>query len=212
MTSKPGGFPIWEEKTTGVTSASVEVELTPEELVDCFVYQALHRAPLRRVRWRSIVRLLPSSLLLYGSLAIAIALFERPDDPHFKTPLVVALLYWAFVAAMAIAGMCLRKDHGRRALRANYRVLARDPSYRRLLGPYRLHLSPEGVRQSSAGIESHVQWSWVENIFADSRVLYVSIGAAGTFIAPRRAFPDEQSYWGFVRLARTYREGAKSSA
>ena len=199
------GFPLWDYAPTALPLTTIEYELRADELLEYYVWASSKSPALRRLRRRVTVRQLVGLLILF--LALITIVLETAQVRG------AAIYLYAYAEA---TGMCLlitliglTAGHGERAMRRTYATLVTHPSYRILLGPRRVQLLPDAYVETSARGESRIVWSAIQRIDVDPRFMFVDLGAAGSFIIPRRVFPDEQAYWEFVRLARETHEAAR---
>ena len=208
MSGAPRGFPMFEDTSTRTDMAAVEFQLQRDDLVDGYVHLVLNSPRMRRLRWRNFRRASLVLLIVALSFGLIVGILHGPGAQQIAQPIFVALGYWLFLVLVLMLGL-IRPGHGAPGLSTSYRALVRDPSYDRILLPIRAQVTRDNYTETSAVKQTSVRWEGFESIEANPKVMYLSMGPAGSFIVPRRAFTDDAA-WEFVRLARQFHEAAST--
>jgi hypothetical protein len=205
------GFPIEGAVVPVAAPTTIEYTLRPDDLAESFVYQAAQHPAIRTAGRRNSFRRQLWLLVYMVAPGWVAALIRSPhgsEPPGALIPVYVAIGLWLVICLANLLPRKPRKTSVADGYRPYYRRLAADPTYARLLGPYRLDLTAEGVTQASKLREVRVRWAGVNTIVAMPGVTYFDLGASGQMVVPSRAFSDDATYWAFVRQAREYKAAA----
>lgn len=213
---QPTGFPLNAPGEAVAPPTAVSYELRPEELARSMAHQVGKLQSVRRLHRRAEFLGLVAIALFLTYCGFIIGFMQSLDDARpraFWYPVEIGAAFGAILLLIVLATRRFQGDGRRqRRFRRYYLQLAKDPEYRRLLGPYRLEISPENVRQISDERETAAPWRGIDEIVADDELIFFELGAAGCLVVPRRAFADDQGYWAFARLARQYRRDVIATA
>ncbi len=113
-------------------------------------------------------------------------------------------LYLAAVPMALLTAVVVGRLPGRVEQRVRRLVQASYAEGRNLgtLGPHRLTLTGDGFIDASPYVESRVRWEAVERVEITDEHAFVYIGSLRACVIPRRAFPDEATFYRFVETVR----------
>jgi hypothetical protein len=160
---------------------AVEFEATRGDMAafQAFVTAGIRKA-VRTPAYYSALAVLIAIVAIFLSGAFAFVL-------HVPTILVVMALFAVFW--IIIAGM--------------YRRAATPLENGSLVGPRRIVLDDDGIRQIAALHEARTNWRGVLAVHETSDHVFLMTDRLSGYIVPRRAFADSAQYTAFVGFART---------
>lgn len=182
---------------------SVDFQMTADDAAAAFRSRIALRPYLRQRRVLAY-RLMVSGLLVAGC--------------GLLFPLGAANLSWIVSLLVVSAILLLRGGYllafGAIGLR---RTLARSVARRyqesgneRLLGPRRISIDAEGIRQSAELFDSSWKWKAIEQIELIDEYLLLHIGSLQSLIIPQRSFTSHAHFEAFLQAARQYHQRARA--
>jgi hypothetical protein len=217
-------------------SPPLEFALKPDDYLAWFMYawEKKRRSPAyrRRVAFPLLLigvsTLAPAAYVLtYLLCRFLVSINEFPEEWPGPAAIVAGLA--AVVAIAADMLFHITEESRLRNERSIFRWWLRYVAlrmYQKLEvihpdSPYQLWMDAEGLveigqvkhavaKQAaySQRVEVRVKWSEVEDIAQTTQQVFLSLGALGGIIVPKRAFPNEVAFADFADRARIYREDA----
>ena len=168
------------------TVVAVEFEATPADMsaFQKFVVADIRKAARTPAYYRTLVFLIVVVAILVSGIV----------DVTLHAPTVVVVLalfavFWTLIARM-------------------YRRAAAPMKDGSLVGPRRIEIDDEGLRQIAPLHETRTKWEGVLSITETPTHLFLMTDRLAGYIVPRRAFRDSARYLEFVRFARVHARAA----
>jgi hypothetical protein len=184
MASEPTPFdPL--SLAQGRPAPVVEFEVTPADhnAFRKLVVGEIRRAARTPAYYRTLAILIAAVAVLVSGIV--------DFDLHLPTTLVVVVLFAAFWQLIARI----------------YRRAADPLANGSLVGPRRVELDEDGLRQTAPLHDVRTKWAGVLNIIETPTHVFLMTDRLAGYIVPRRAFRDEAHYTEFVRFARERTRG-----
>ncbi|MEX0701623.1 MAG: YcxB family protein [Planctomycetales bacterium] len=183
---------------------TIEYEQTPEDVVAFNLFHMEH-SPAARWNYRK-VRLIRMAWWFVGGSGLwcfAIVLgYQSLEAGLYVIPFYALGLVDLFLYPRAYRGSIIKLVSG----------MCRERNNRGLFGTQQITLSADGVSNGNAFERSAASWDSIEEVAVSSDYVYIYRNAIDAVIIPRRAFPTEIEFDGFIESARRFHERAAQSS
>ncbi|HVX60138.1 MAG TPA: YcxB family protein [Pirellulales bacterium] len=182
---------------------SVDFQMTADDAAAAFRSGIALRPYLRQRR------VLAYRLLLFGLLVAGSGLLIplRNVDLTWLVALAVvsALLLFRGGYLLAFGSVGLRRTLTRTVARRY-----QEATNERLLGPRRISIDAEGIRQSAELFDASWSWKAIEQIELIDEYLLLHVGSVQSLVIPQRAFTSPGHFEAFLAVARQFHQRARA--
>ena len=182
---------------------SVDFQMTADDAAAPFRSSIFSRPYLRQRRVLAY-RLMLLGLLVAGSgLLIPLRNVGLNWIVALAVVSVMLLLRGGYLLAFGAVGL-------RRTLARSVARRYQEATNERLLGPRRISIDAEGIRQSAELFDASWRWKAIEQIELIDEYLLLHIGSVQSLIIPQRSFTSPGHFEAFLQAARQFHQRARA--